>query len=422
MATPLTINVGSVIGPSLFDWETCDFLQGFTASDVRMYVEWHRMETGELPSLITLDIGACRGGMVYEALDIVTYLRALQVPIAVHVRVLAASAATLLMCAADRGALTASDVAEVMFHKPLYWETGGNATDLRAMADELDNTEAAMRPLYVGRLGKTDADWQMILAGARGADATWYTASGALAEGFVDAVVPVHLAVTTPATSAELRRSRVRAAVASLQRLHPAPVADPSPVVMSEKPKNKHSGVLTSALTAFASALGLKVVAEADEHTAAEDAPSPSAAAHELADGAGSIYCDGDLAEGVAVYTDEALTMLAGAGDYSLADGRTVTVDDAGTVTTIAAASGAADAAPAATSEAIEAAVSAAVAAAVAPIRAQLARAQSDLKAAQARLKATPGTAPRASGEQTFTEAAAPRTDQRTKAAALFSR
>jgi ATP-dependent protease ClpP protease subunit len=57
----------------------------------------------------------------------------------------------------------------------------------------------------------------------------------------------------------------------------------------------------------------------------------------ELSEG-GSIYFDGELAEGVAVFTDEAMETPAPDGDHLLADGRVVTVAE-GMVSVIAAAS-----------------------------------------------------------------------------------
>lgn len=58
----------------------------------------------------------------------------------------------------------------------------------------------------------------------------------------------------------------------------------------------------------------------------------------ELSEG-GSVYFDGELAEGVAVFIDETMETKAPAGDHLLADGRVITVDGEGMVTAIAAAS-----------------------------------------------------------------------------------
>ena len=58
----------------------------------------------------------------------------------------------------------------------------------------------------------------------------------------------------------------------------------------------------------------------------------------ELSEG-GSVYFDGELAEGVMVFVDEAMETKAPVGDHLLADGRVITVDEEGMVTAIAAAS-----------------------------------------------------------------------------------
>jgi ATP-dependent protease ClpP protease subunit len=60
-------------------------------------------------------------------------------------------------------------------------------------------------------------------------------------------------------------------------------------------------------------------------------------ASSELAEG-GSVYFDGELAEGSAVFTDEAMETPAPDGDHALADGRVMSVAD-GMVTALAAAS-----------------------------------------------------------------------------------
>jgi len=57
----------------------------------------------------------------------------------------------------------------------------------------------------------------------------------------------------------------------------------------------------------------------------------------ELSEG-GSVYFDGELAEGIAVFTDEAMETPAPDGDHLLADGRVITVSE-GMVSAIAAAS-----------------------------------------------------------------------------------
>lgn len=68
-----------------------------------------------------------------------------------------------------------------------------------------------------------------------------------------------------------------------------------------------------------------------------EGTPEVQNASAELSEG-GSVYFDGDLAEGVAVFVDESMETPAPDGDHLLADGRTLTVLE-GMVSAIAAAS-----------------------------------------------------------------------------------
>lgn len=69
-----------------------------------------------------------------------------------------------------------------------------------------------------------------------------------------------------------------------------------------------------------------------------EETTETQNASAELSEG-GSVYYDGELAEGVAVFVDESMETKAPVGDHLLADGRVITVDEEGMVTAIAAAS-----------------------------------------------------------------------------------
>jgi hypothetical protein len=56
------------------------------------------------------------------------------------------------------------------------------------------------------------------------------------------------------------------------------------------------------------------------------EAPNMQAANKTLTGDAGDLYFDGDLAEGTAIYTDDALTIPAADGDYEFEDGTAITV------------------------------------------------------------------------------------------------
>jgi hypothetical protein len=64
------------------------------------------------------------------------------------------------------------------------------------------------------------------------------------------------------------------------------------------------------------------------------DAPDMMAASKTLSGDDGDLYFDGDLAEGTALFTDEAMTIPAADGDYQFEDGTAITIAD-GLVTDI---------------------------------------------------------------------------------------
>lgn len=71
---------------------------------------------------------------------------------------------------------------------------------------------------------------------------------------------------------------------------------------------------------------GLKnLVKDFNNEAPAED---PKAATKTLADDAGDVYFDGELAEGTAVFEDEAMTVPCADGDYQFDDGSEITVAD----------------------------------------------------------------------------------------------
>jgi ATP-dependent Clp endopeptidase proteolytic subunit ClpP len=57
-----------------------------------------------------------------------------------------------------------------------------------------------------------------------------------------------------------------------------------------------------------------------------DPATAPMAANKTLSGNGGDLYFDGDLAEGTAVYSDEAMTIAAADGDYEFEDGTTITI------------------------------------------------------------------------------------------------
>ena len=67
------------------------------------------------------------------------------------------------------------------------------------------------------------------------------------------------------------------------------------------------------------------------------EVPKTQNASAELSEG-GSVYFDGELAEGTAVFSDESMETKAPVGEHALADGKTIVVDDEGVVSEVKAA------------------------------------------------------------------------------------
>jgi hypothetical protein len=48
----LTIPVGENIGPSYIDWESYEYVQGFTVDDIRMYIQYAEYAGQEVDSIL----------------------------------------------------------------------------------------------------------------------------------------------------------------------------------------------------------------------------------------------------------------------------------------------------------------------------------------------------------------------------------
>ena len=98
---------------------------------------------------------------------------------------------------------------------------------------------------------------------------------------------------------------------------------------------NDNLKTLNGTITAFLNKVGIKTN---NQETETENKETETLnASVELSEG-GSIYFDGELSEGVAVFSDEAMESPLADGDHALADGRVVSVAE-GVVSAVAAAS-----------------------------------------------------------------------------------
>lgn len=127
------------------------------------------------------------GGSVFDGQAIFNAIDRHPATVTTYIDGVAASIASVVALAGDRVVMAHN--ALFMVHDPFAF-TMGTATDMRKMADVLDQVAQTIRGVYVA---KTGAD-EKYIAAAMEAE-TWYTADEALETGFVDEVAePLRLA------------------------------------------------------------------------------------------------------------------------------------------------------------------------------------------------------------------------------------
>ena len=121
------------------------------------------------------------GGDVFAARAMQTALSEHKARVIAHIDGLAASAATFLVMGADEIRMTSG--ALFMIHKGWTF-TAGNADDMRKEAALLDKVDDAIAADYANRTGKDKAALIELMAAE-----TWFSASEALENGFIDSIV-----------------------------------------------------------------------------------------------------------------------------------------------------------------------------------------------------------------------------------------
>lgn len=398
----LVIRLEKYIGESSFNWDTFEFEMATSAADVRMFVEYAEY-AGQVVDSLCFEIGTCFGGSTLEGTDIYNYVQGLGLPIRTRILSFAASMATILMLAGNTCEIDAS--ASVMVHGP-SGGTQGTVADMQSGLKWLTDTHKTLRDIYVARTGQpveVVEEWM--------SKDTFFTAQEALAVGLVTKVIPLAPKAAPVLTDAQAsarraqyagivaradKRAAVRTAVPKPKAKNaatPAPTPRPMakkviPISAAAKAAAAKPAALTAqqkananAVAALAKSLGVKAAIEG------VDAEETTAVVVEtvLADGAGSLYSDGELAQGSEVFNDEALTTATADGVYGTEDSRDITVA-AGVVESIADTT-----AEAGEETATTAAITAAITAALAPITKEI----GEMKATFA--KAVP-PAPRARG------------------------
>jgi ATP-dependent protease ClpP protease subunit len=385
----LVIRLEKYIGESSFNWDTYEFEMATSAADVRMFVEYAEY-AGQVVDSLCFEIGTCFGGSTIIGTEIYNYVQGLGIPIRTRILSFAASMATILMLAGDTCEIDAN--ASIMVHGP-SGGTEGTVTDMRSGLKLLSDTHQNLRDIYVARTGQAAEvveEWM--------SKDTFFTAAEALAVGLVTKVIPLapkNAQVLTDAQASARRakfadivaradrRAAVRAAVPTPKAKNAATPASTFPMAKktttagaavarrpaaAAAPAAKPAAAKTTALNAnqravaaFAKQLGVTIKMEGDA-TADTDEPTAEVVETVLADGGGSLFTDGALAEGSAVFNDEALSVSTAENTSEPEDGRDIVVA-AGVVDSITDVEAEAEAAAApASTEAITAAVTAALA------------------------------------------------------------
>jgi hypothetical protein len=337
----LVIPVGKNIGPGYVDWDSWDYVPGFTVDEIKMRIQYADYDGIEVDSIL-LQFGICYGGSTRHAMDIHNYLRSLNIPVRAHVMSVTASSGTIVALAADE--IELEHTAQWMVHRPLYSEGSQSqrSEDIRADADRLDREEQAMVDLYVARTGKTEAEVRALIAVDR-----FMSATEALDFGFATKVNPLKAKAPAAATvQARLKTVRLAVARADKHQLRatanpkakaksaakPAPKPRPMakkviPISAAARAAAKPAALTAqqkanaNAVAALAKSLGVKAEIEG-----ADGEPEAVATATVLAGDDGILYTDGVLAQGSEVFNDEALTDPTADGVYESEDGRDITV------------------------------------------------------------------------------------------------
>ena len=127
------------------------------------------------------------GGSVFDGIAIYNALRYHKATIHVRIEGLAASIASVIAMAGDT--VHMAENALLMIHNPFSW-AGGDAEELRKMADMLDKTTDVIAQTYASRCGGELESLKQLMN-----DETWFTAAEAQEQGFIDEVdKPVQMA------------------------------------------------------------------------------------------------------------------------------------------------------------------------------------------------------------------------------------
>ncbi|GAA4434613.1 hypothetical protein GCM10023188_25730 [Pontibacter saemangeumensis] len=312
MAKNIHIPIDGIIGE--YSDEYGFVMPGFTGWMLDMYTGYDvNGNYNYNPDLehITLHINS-PGGDVHEGFAIYNKLLRIReqgIAVEVHVEGVCASIATIIALAASPGLLKAREASVWMVHKPmapgLYM---ANADDLRKVADALDSHEKPFIALYSQKSGKE----QQVIEGLM-REERFMSATEAKAYGFIDEV----LTQAVP----EAVQTRKDGELKAVAFYNPKSIQTPTNKMKDEEKKS-----LFAEFKAWLKGESPKAEGDGTPPPAAtEEAPAVVAESTTLEDGS-SVYFEGELAQGSAVFADAEMLTALEDGTYTLSDGREIEV------------------------------------------------------------------------------------------------
>lgn len=150
---------------------------------------WDGVQPEEIAKEIAdLDVGTLNvhvnsgGGVVFDGMAIYNAFAGHSANVVMHIEGIAASIASVIVMAGDE--IRIGESANLMIHKPWSFVMG-DAGDMRAEADILDNLEQGIVDIYAARTEQDDETLKKLMSAE-----TWMRGQQAVDEGFADSVIP----------------------------------------------------------------------------------------------------------------------------------------------------------------------------------------------------------------------------------------
>ena len=171
------------------------------------------------------------GGLIVPGLAMANSIKNSKAHVVAHVTGLAASMASVIMCACDE--IQLEEGSFVMMHNPWSWAEG-DAEELRHEAGVLDTMKAAIMGFYRGKFAeKTDEE----ISGIMDAE-TWMTGTDALRAGLKCVVIPTTVQAAACATRHHF--AHIPAAAAKFLAVKDEPPPAPAPEASPEATGESH--------------------------------------------------------------------------------------------------------------------------------------------------------------------------------------